>query len=170
MDENKKAAVRKVVTHFKGSQLPVTQDLLTEFCNKENIESIVLSDFNDYLYQVEIDEKMVKIFPELLAICAKYMAYIPEFASKKEHDAQDTARLDAKEEMVKLLEKYEMDYHFADHAMKEFARIVAGTIESAGTVANNKAMQVMLHLTREHFKGHLHMGNVKEYAEAVFEK
>ena len=171
MTPERKAEVRKIVAHFRGIKMPITNEVITEWCNKNGIkEPISKGQLSDYIYQMENDEKMSKMLPVILQLFLDHMTYVGEFASEKEEAARREKMVDLKIKLVQLLEENDVPYHWAQKLYEEFGSQIKQTLDSAGTVATNKATEVMLHIAREKFDGEINMGHVAQYAREVFEK
>lgn len=167
MEEQRREQIQQIVEHFKRKAPNAT--VLAEYCKRMKFENLVPSDFKDYVAQVEHDEKMAKIFPEIMAALQK-LVYVPEFAGAEYRKKLNKENDDIRVEIVKILENHGLEYKYAEPTTQELAQLVGGTISSAGKTASNKAAQVMLHLAYKKFGGELTMKHVADYTVDVFEK
>lgn len=165
MDEKRRAEIRAVVEHFKA--VPVNQDVLTEYCNVNKVEQIVLGDFTDYRVQVEHDEIIQKIFPLILQEVSK-LQYAHEFDSIEERkrikDANDELRVN----IVKIFEEHALEIRYLSTTVKELAEMAGGLIALAAQTAENKSASVAAHLLRKQFGAEFNMKHAADYAEAVY--
>lgn len=166
--EKQFAEMAKIVEHFKGK--PRTQNAIIEYCNLNKFEYIpTVEDLEDLEFQVEHDEKMVSMFKQILAELQK-MEYVPMLLSKGEKkklvDANDEVRVN----ITKIFENNGVSFKMIDKVANELGGMIAKTVESAGTTAFNKAMDVLMHIARAHFGGDFTMKHARDYAIEVFEK
>lgn len=167
MTEQRRAEIRKIVDNFRGK--PLNQKTLTAYCERMHMEVLTMGDYTDFAVQVEHDNMVGKLFPQILAEVQK-IQYIPEFASEKVrkelHDQNEEVEIN----ITKLLEKHAVSYRLVSTLTDELAGIVGRTIESGGKRGFNKAMEVLMHLARTKFKGEMNMKHVADYAVEVFDK
>lgn len=167
MTPEKRAQVRQIVDHFRGK--PVTQNVLIEYCNLNKFEEITLGDYKDYLYQVEHDEKVMTLYPLILAELQK-LAYTPEFASEKERKAVTEGNDAVRVNITKLFEDNAVLYRTVDTLGQELGAIIGRTVAAAGQTAFNKALEVLMHMAREKFGSEFNMKHAADYAVEVFAK
>lgn len=170
MTSEVKKQIRQTVEHFRDSKMPVTNEVLVEYCNKNKFEPITKGKLSDYTYQIDNDAKMASMLPRILALFAEHMHYVGEYDTEKEQQAEMNSRAELKVKLVKMLEEEEIPYHWAQKLMEEFGAQVKGIFDNAGQTASMKATEVMLHIAREKFGEEIHMGHVAGYAREVFEK
>lgn len=167
MNEQRREEIAKIVEHFRGK--PINQNVLTEFCNKNKIEPIVIGDFQDFLYQTEHDEKVGKIYPLILAEVQK-LVYIPEFASEAERKRMAKENDDVRVRITQIFEEHAIAYRTVDTLGQELGRDVGQVIASAGQTAFNKALEVLLLLAHERFGGDFNMKHAADFAKEYIEK
>lgn len=167
MPEEKRAEIKKIVDHFRGK--PITQNALTEYCNINKFDNMVVGEYKDYLYQVEHDEKVMALYPLILAEIQK-LGYTPEFATEKEREAVRKGNDEVRVNITKLFEDHAILYRTVDTLGQELGAIIGGTVSSAGQTAFNKALEVLMHLAREKFGGEFNMSHARDYAIEVFAK
>lgn len=167
MDEKRREEVARIVAHFRGKA--VTQNALTEWCNRNKIEPIVAGDLEDYTYQVEHDEKVEKLYPLILSEVQK-LRYAPEFAPEKLRKEIKTGNDEVRVNITKLFEQHAISYRTVDTLGQELGREVGQTIASAGQTAFNKALEVLLLIARDKFGGEFNMKHAADYAEEHYAK
>ena len=167
MEESRRAEIRQIIDHF-GGQTP-HQKVLDEYCQRMKFEQLVVSDFDDYKYQVEHDTMVSKMFPQILGALQK-ISYIPEFASESERKKLREQNDNVRVEVTKLLEEHAVPYRLVSTLTNELGRMVGQTIEMAGTTAFNKSLEVLLHLAHQRFGGDFNMKHAADYAIEVMEK
>jgi len=168
MDSERKGEIADIVNHFRGK--PVTNEVLTEYCNRQKYEPITQGQYSDYLYQIENDEKMAKMLPIVLGYFVEYMTYVGEFGTEAEQKARLEGMNELRVKLVQLLEDNDIPYHWAQKLYEEFGSQMKQVMDSAGHVASVKATEVMLHIAREKFGEEIHMGHVAGYAKETFDK
>lgn len=161
--------MKALVDHFRGK--PYNDTVIVEFCNLNKLEYIPSADdLGDLIYQQEHDEKMVVLFKAILAELQN-LAYIPELAGKKERKALVDANDEVRVRITKLFEDHGVAFKMVDKVANELGGMVGRIIESAGTTAFNKTMDVLMHIAREKFNAkELTLTHVRDYAVEVFEK
>ncbi len=167
MDEARRAEIRRIVDHFRGK--PVTQNVIDEFCKRSKITPITVGELKDYIYQVEHDEKVSTMFPLIVAELQK-LKYKPEFASEAERKKIDEENDEVRVNITKLYETNAIEYRLVNTLGEELGNFVGGKIALAGQTAFNKALDVMLHITKEKFGGEYNMKHAADYAEEVYKK
>ena len=166
MNETRRAEIAQIVEHFRGKL--VTNNVIVEYCNLNKIDPITHGEYKDYLYQVEHDEKILKLFPLILAEVQK-LRYIPEFS-----DAQTRADIKEGNDKVRvaitmLFEEHAISYRTVETLGNELGRMLGGTVEQAGVTAFNKALEVLLHLAHKQFGEEFNMKHVADYALKIYE-
>lgn len=167
MNDDKREAIRLTLAHFEGK--PVTQNALDEFTNKHGFEQIVMGDFTDYREQIAYDAMVSEIVPKIIAKLAD-IQFVPEFASKKERSAIEEKNGDVAVAIAEIFEEYDIKYQFINSLAGEIAHLVSAPIATCGTVLLNKTMEVMKHISREHFGSDITLKRAANYAVEVFEK
>lgn len=168
MDEQRRELIGRVVAHFRGKA--VTQNVLQEYCNLNKIEpAILLGDYQDFLYQVEHDEKVLKLYPLILAELQK-LRYAPEFSTEKERKEIREGNDEVRVNIVKLFEENAIAYRTVDTLGQELGRDIGQTVISAGQTAFNKALEVLLLIAREKFEGEFNMKHAADFAKEYIEK
>lgn len=167
MEETRRGEIAQIVAHFRNK--PVNQNAINEYCNLNKLTPIMLGEYKDYVYQIEHDEKVSVLYPLILKELQN-LRYVPEFAPEKERkeslEGNNTVRIN----ITKLFEEHAISYRTVDTLGQELGRMTGGTIESAGSTAFNKALEVLLHLANKEFGGEFNMKHVADYALEVFSK
>jgi len=167
MNEQRREEISKIIAHFRGKA--INQNVLTEFCNLNKVEPIVIGDYEDYLYQTEHDERVIKLYPLILAECQK-LRYTPEFAPEKERKEIAKGNDEVRVNITKLFEDHAISYRTVDTLGQELGREIGQTIASAGQTAFNKALEVLLLIAKDKFGGEFNMLHAKQYAEERYAK
>ncbi len=167
MEETRRAEIREIVEHF-GDQKPA-QEVLSAYCERMKFEPVMTGDLEDYTVQVKYDELVTRLYPLILAEIQK-ISYIPEFAGANKRKEIGQANDQVRVNIVKMIEESGVTYLLVDGITKGIAKEVGQIIESAGTTAFNKAMQVLLHLAHTKFGGDFTMKHAADYTRDVFEK
>lgn len=162
MDNTRRGEIRIIIDHFRGKA--VNQKVIEEFCKLNKITPIVASEFEDYLVQVEHDEKVEKIFKELLAELQK-LVFVPEFASAKIIEEAGNANEEVEIAIAKLFEKEGLRYNFVSGTSEEIARRLHGIVSGAGTRIFNKATNALLEIAKEKFGGEFNTKHSADYWE-----
>lgn len=167
MDDKRRAEIAQIVAHFRGKA--VTQNVINEYCNLNKIDPIVASEFEDYLVQVEHDEKVALIFKDILAELQN-LRFVPEFASAKERLEAEKAGEEVSINIAKLFEREGIRYNFVSGTSEEIARALHGVVSSAGTRIFNKATSVLLAIAKERFGGEFNTKHSADFYEELYAK
>ena len=167
MSEQRREEISKIVAHFRGKA--INQNVLLEFCNLNKIEPIVLGDYQDFLYQIEHDEKVMSLYPLILAELQK-LRYAPEFSTEKERKEIHKGNDDVRISITKLFEQNAIAYRTVDTLGQELGREIGQTVASAGTTAFNKALEVLLLIAKDKFGGEFNMKHAADFAEEHYAK
>lgn len=168
MDEKRREEIGLIVKNFIGKA--ITNEAIAEYCKKIKIDPVTTGDLKDYIAQVEHDNAVSKLYPDILAELQK-LKYKPEFSSEKERKEIGEHNDEIRVNITKIFEKTGIRYTFVEPMGQELGQLVGGTIASAGTTAFNKATEVLLHIASKQFKDNkFTMAHVEKYAKEVFEK
>lgn len=156
----KHTEIKEIVEHFRGT--PVTNNSLAEFCNLKHFELITESQYADYLFQQEHDERVSNvlggIFEEL-----SHFRYIPTFISDAEKKKLNEANEDIEWKIAKILEDNGVLYKEIDILTKNLANACQAIVENAGRRANNMCAVVLSTLAKEKFGDPLSLKPLAEY-------
>ena len=130
MDDKKRAEIMAIIEHF-GEETPSSK-LIEEFATKNGYEPITASQYEDWVFQIEYDKKVVAFLAEATKLITQ-VRYTPELASREEKDKIAEINEDLTIEIAKLIEKYEFSYHVINGLGSDIGRLVAGLFESAGS-------------------------------------
>lgn len=165
MDDKRVKEIRKVVEHFKGK--PITDNVLTEYCNLNKIDPVLTrGSVLDYIEQVEHDTVMGEAFVEIVKEL-KNLKYTPVFLTEKERKVIENANDSVRVKITQILENHAIKYKYVSNATQEIAQLLNRTVESAGTTAFNRALDVLLRIAKGHFGSDLDMKQVKSYIDEV---
>lgn len=146
--EVSRADMLACVEHFKG--VPVTDKVLTEYCNLNHIGFISAGVYSDFLAQYNHDKRMESFVPKALAIIAKYQS-IPELASettrKKLLDENEQLETD----ICKLMEDEGILYQELDIVAQNLGASLQAIMTGAGKRANNMCATMLAHTAREKY-------------------
>lgn len=93
-------SLRKTIEFFEGK--PVNANVLIEYANKHGYQPITPSQYEDYLFQKQHDERKQRVFTRVLAAFQGLKA-IPELGSKAERDACFKANEEAEYAFIQAL-------------------------------------------------------------------
>lgn len=167
MDDKRRGEIAQIVAHFRGKA--VTQNVINEYCNLNKIDPIVATEFEDYLVQVEHDEKVALIFKDILAELQN-LRFVPEFATAKERKEAEEAGEQVSVNIAKLFEREGIRYNFVSGTSEEIARTLHGIVSSAGTRIFNKATSVLMALAKERFGAEFTTKHSADFYEALYAK
>lgn len=166
-EEIPRADMAQIVEHFKGK--PRTDDSIREYCNLNKLEYVpTVGELEDLEYQVAHDEKMIELFKAILAE-VQNLVYIPELTSKKERKGLIKQNDDVRINITKLFEDAGVSFRMIDKVANELGGMLGKTVESAGTTAFNKAMDVLHDIAKEKFGGEFTMAHARDYAIEKYE-
>lgn len=148
MKEITNEIILEAVARFRNGL--VTQDAVNEFCTLRGVQPMTLGELDDHIYQVKHDERMVKLYPLILAEIAK-IKYYSDYATKAE-TAQRNKDLDEIEDrIVEVLTEQEIPYRLIDSTINELKGIVEKMLGVSKTRVSNLCVGVMLKVTEKHF-------------------
>jgi len=147
-EEKRRGELRKVVEHFRGK--PLTQTVIDEFCNLNKIEIVALEDFDDLLFQVEHDEKMVLLLKDILAELQN-LQFEPVFVSGAERKGIEESNEAVRVAIAKAIEKHAISELMLERLGNTLKDIVGNPIEMAGNTVFNRANSVKRTLAQKHF-------------------
>lgn len=160
--------IAKIVERFIDQ--PRTQDAIVEFCNLNKIELIpTVEQLEDYEYQWKHDIIVKALFKEILAELQN-LEYIPEFGSKSERQKIRERNDNIRVNIVRLFENRSVEYKLVTTIANELGGMTKSIIEQAGQTAFNKAMEVIMHITKEKFGSDLNLKHVRDYTIEIMEK
>lgn len=169
MNEQQRDILRRAVEAFPTKEL-ATKEALTEFYNRNGVkeEDRVYEGFEDFIYQVENDNKMVVLYKDVLK-ALQGLEYIPEFADKKTRDDLFKKNQMVSTDIVKLFENAGLSFLLVNKVANELGGMTGRTIESAGDTAFGRSMDVLKHIAEKHFGGEFNLAHVRDYIAQVYE-
>ena len=147
MDAEHKKKIGELLTAFEGKV--VTNELLDAYCKRHHIEPVmVMSQYEDYIFQFQHDRRFTTVMPLLLNALQK-LTQPEEFVSPEEHK-KFMANNDMIElEMAKILEDNGILWDEAQGLISNFGILIAGVIERTKNRVKNMGEATMLHVTTE---------------------
>jgi len=171
MDDTKRGEIGDIVAHFSEMhrQKTLTQNVLDEYCHKQKFGEVPLSEFGDYVAQVEHDARMEALYPRLYAELSKYR-YMPEFISASERKRIAENNVQVNVAMARLFEDAAFPFSQMYNLGESIGQALSQIIVHATNTIYNKSLSVMLHVAREKFGAELTTKHVAEYALRVFQE
>lgn len=162
-----KTQIKQVVEHFRTVGLPVTQDLLTEYCNRNKFPVLTLGQYLDWAYQYEYDERFTRVFPLVLAELQNLRAQ-PELASAADREETKKANEAVEVAIAKVLENSDVAFRTLGMSevtlmMRNSAQIIAGALEAAENRANTSASEAIDRIAKEKLGGKLTLKSLIAY-------
>ena len=146
MEETRRNEIKEIIEFFRGK--PVTNEVLTEYCNRRKYVPIVLSDYEDYLFQYGHDERFTKIIPLIMAEMQN-IQQPPEFANqidrKKVFDANERIELN----IAKIFEDSGILYSEGDTIAKNLGVLLQGIMTGVSNRVNNMGIATMMDITEK---------------------
>lgn len=145
MDENKPnmEEVRAILAHFASTNIPVTNDLLLEYCNLQKFTPISAGVYSDYLFAQGHDARLDGLLPDLLALLAK-IRNIPELSSDAEAQAIATTNEDIQEQIAFLMEDKGILYQDVELVTKGLGDVLKRALDGVGRAINNNAAKALM--------------------------
>lgn len=170
MNPQQRDMIRKAVEAFPTKEM-ATKEALTEFYNRNGVaeEDRVYEGFEDFIYQVENDNKMVVLYKDVLKALQE-LEYIPEFEGEAERNALFKKNQMVSTEIVKLFENAGLPFLLVNKVANELGGMTGRTIESAGDTAFGRSMDVLKHIAEKHFGGEFNLSHVRDYIAEIYEK
>ena len=155
--------IKQILAHFKDK--PVTNAVLKEYCNLKHFDLIVMSQYDDYLFQQEHDERVTNALSHIFKELSQYK-YIPTFISDGDKKTMNEANEDIEWKIAKVLEDNGILYREIDLLTKNLANSFQAIMENAGRRADNMCAVVLSTLAKEKFGDPLTLKPMAEYYRA----
>lgn len=155
--------IKEILAHFKGK--PITQNVLTEYCNLNHFDPIVMSQYEDCVFQQEHDERVAALMPALFAELSKYRD-VPTFGTEKERKAIAEANGDIEWQIAKVLEDHGVIKGEISIITGNLAQAFKGIVENAGTRAKNMCDSVLNEIGEEKFGKNMPIKPMAEFYRA----
>lgn len=126
---------RLICDFFVGKPF-ITQDVLTEFCNKNGLEPITLDRYQELKYAYERDVRAEAIFPLVMAELSK-LKPAREISGVKERDNLDAIKDAIEREIAHLSEN--LTYEELDRVLGDAASLINATLKHATMYVSNMA-------------------------------
>lgn len=140
--------IKKILEHFKGKT--VNNKILKEYCNLNHLDLITESQYEDYVFQQEHDDRATKTLAGIFAELSQFK-YIPTFLSESEKKKINEANEDIEWKIAKVLEDNGILYKEIDLLTKNLANAFQAIMENAGRRANNMCAVVLSTLAKDKF-------------------
>lgn len=168
MNPQRRSEIRRIVDHFRGKEYH--EKLMGEFCRLQKIEPLTKNDLQDYTFQADYDDKLVRIVPTLTQLLSRTQ-YVPTFASVSEIGKLEKANEDIHVRICQLFEQEAIPFTMLDKIGGQIASLVTQYIEQAGNAVYNKAFfQVVLPVLRERFGTDFTSKHAADYVRERLEK
>ncbi len=166
-EDAKRAEIKKIVDHFRGKQ--VSQNVINSFCNRNKLALIEMGDLDDFIFQVESDEKMGLLITAILKEMQN-IKYVPVFVENSLREELEAHNEELRIKLVDIIEAHAISQLQLDTIGNTIASKIGQVIESAGVTADNRATSVMRDMARKHYKfGKLREFNSKHVADYIKE-
>lgn len=159
----KNEQTREIINRFRGQQ--VTQNLLDEFCKLKHFDPIVVSEYEDRLFQQEHDERVASALPDIFAELMKWQ-YIPTYISAGEDKKLREENEDIEWRIAKVLEDKGIQYKEIDTATKNIGNALQHIMTMAGNRASNMCVVVLATLAKDKFGDPLVLKPIAEFYRA----
>jgi hypothetical protein len=160
MQDEKRAQIKEIIEFFRGK--PVNQEVLQEYCNRRKYEVIVLSDYEDMLFQYEHDERFTRVMPLLMTEMLK-LKQPPEFATHAERKAVFDNNNAVELAMSKVLEDNDILYSEAETLLKNLGTMLQGVTTGASNRITNMGVATMLDIAEKQLGKPLKIKACAEY-------
>lgn len=149
---------------------PVTQDLLTEMCNRRGVPVIPLSEYSSWVYQKEYSERLNTLWPLFLAKLSELRA-VSDLMSVAECEAIRARNDEIEQELARYLVDVGAQYRSGgtneiDLLCLNIGRIVGSAIDGTRNRANNSAAQAVDRIAREKLGDPLTLKALISYLES----
>jgi len=165
MKDDKREEILKIVKNFRGQA--VTVEAIREFCETNKIEFVTLGDLEDYTVQYEQDLKVSKMVPEILKELTN-IQYLPEFETGENRKKMQKVNDDVRIKIAKLIEEYDLRYDLVTGSLDELAGNISGLLKMSANTIFNKAISMMVYITKEKLGGDITTGKIKDFAEQMY--
>jgi hypothetical protein len=145
MEPEQRKKIGEMLKSFKGNL--VTNELLEAYCKRHGITPVlVMSQYEDYLFQYDHDERFTNVMPLLLEALSK-LQQPPEFCSQEEHKAVVMNNNEVELRLAMILEENGILWSEATTLIGNFGILVSSAIERAKNSVKNMGEATMLHIT-----------------------
>lgn len=155
--------IKQILEYFEDKQ--VSNAALKEYCNRQGLDLITESQYEDYIYQKEHDERVTKTLTGIFTELSQFK-YIPTFISDSERRKLNENNEDIEWRIAKVLEDNDILYKEIDLLTKNLANAFHAIMENAGRRANNMCAVVLSTLAKEKFGDPLVLKPLADYYRA----
>lgn len=155
--------IKDILAHFKGK--PVNNNILAEYCNLNKFDVLVISQYEDCVYQQEHDERVASLMPALFAELSKFRD-VPTYETDKVRKAIVGANEDIEWQIAKVLEDYGVRKGEIGVITGNLAQAFKYIVEAAGTRAKNMCDTVLNEIGEERFGKDLPIKPMAEFYRA----
>lgn len=146
MNDETRAQVKEIVEFFMGK--PVNNDVLAEFCNRRKFEPMVVSQYEDYLFQYQHDKKVALLVPLIMMEMAK-LQIPPELGTVSERNSAFANNNTVEIGIAKLFEDNGVLYHEADTLAKNVGMMLQGVMTSVNNRVTNMGTATILDIAEK---------------------
>jgi len=168
LDDRSKVEIMQLVNEFTNRPKEEwTAENIEAFSKENDIKRVVTPGFlQDYAYQAQIDAAIEKIYPDILTVLKENTSWTPMFALTPEYEKEKEGRAKAVELIVKLLERENIPYNYAENTLQVVQQYVQAILQASENVTKQRITNVFENLSKKEFGVDIMtMGNVKEYSE-----
>lgn len=135
--------VRAILNHFADSKLPITNDLLLEYCNLNKFTPISVGVYEDYKFAQGHDDRVDAVLPGILALFGE-IRNVPELATDDERNAIVEANEAIQEKICFLFEEKGILYQDVDLITKGLGDLFKRAMEGVGRRINNASAKALM--------------------------
>lgn len=139
-----------IIRHFIASTIPVTQNVIKEFCNVKGFKVVTLGAYEDFKFQYEHDRRLEALVPAIMEAFLKYRN-VPELAKDDERKKIIDANTHLSTEIAKLMEDHGILYQEIDLVTETLGSVIKAIFTDAGKRANNMCSTMLAHTAREKY-------------------
>lgn len=164
MTDQRKIEIMMIIGHFRNVRLPLSNEVIQEFCNLNKIsETVSAVDLKDYIFQAEMDEKIAKMLPEILEVLKTRIHWIPLFQTDAAHKNQADQESLAIADLMDIAAREEIPYYYIESVIENMSNPLKAFFQTAATVAKNRSTRTFEGISKEKFGHDMTMGDVARY-------
>ena len=168
MDAIQKEKIAEMLKSFKVKL--VTNDLLDAYCKRHKIvPSLVMSQYEDYLFQFEHDERFTKIMPLMMAALSG-LRQPPEFCTPEEYKAVQDNNSKIENDLAGVLEENGILWEEGVQLLGNFGILLASCVERSKNGVKNMGEATMRHIAEQQLGTPLTIKMLTDYYRKVAEK
>jgi hypothetical protein len=128
-----------------------------------------MGELQDHMVQAEHDMIMAELTPKIID-ALKGLRHMKDLDSDDVRNEKVKQNDGVRVKIVELVEETNMKYVNIEKTLKSVANFIGNVLVYAGTTADNKGREVMLHLAEKHFGHDMTAKDVNTYIEGVYKE